>query len=130
MKHPVNMQEVHHNDDDVLIECDLCMLFVSFSDYASHVESHTMAGEDYELNLMMQELMGRVEIGVDDIETVTHDVKLDNKTSIECPICLEEQEKIVKRTLCNHDFCSSCISKWLSKHKTCPICVTDIQNLL
>jgi len=128
-------------DDTVLIECDVCALLVSFSDYASHVESHLeqfhmMAmmesdqGEDYELNLLMQDLMGHVEIGVDNIERVTSDVELEKNTSVECPICLEVQDKMVKRTLCRHDFCTSCISEWLSKHKTCPICVADIQMLL
>ncbi len=88
-------------------------------------------GDDatFELNLMMQELMGRVEIGVDDIEKATTNVKLENNASIECPICLEVQDKFVKRTICKHDFCASCISKWLSKNKTCPICVADIQTL-
>lgn len=129
----------------VLVECDVCTLLVSFSDYASHVESHLaqfhmMAlmeadieaddrGDDYELNLLMQDLMGRVEVGVDNIDHVTQNVRLGQNDSIECPICLEVQDKIIKRTPCAHDFCSNCITTWLSSHKTCPICVADIQML-
>lgn len=139
------------DQDIVLIECDLCSLLVSFADYASHVESHLAqinlmhlmtseaeaaeaaeAAEDneYELNLLMQDLMGRVEIGVDNIDRVARNVKLDSLETLECPICLEIQENvIIKRTPCNHDFCVSCITKWLSTHKTCPICIADVQML-
>jgi hypothetical protein len=131
----------HQEDpDNFSIECDLCTLRLSFADYASHVESHmeqlhmlslveSDSGEDYELNLMMQELMGHVEIGVDDIDRVTSVVVLDKDTPIQCPICLEVQDKVVKRTLCKHDFCTGCITKWLSSHKTCPICIADVQML-
>ena len=126
--------------DTELIECDVCALMVSFSDYASHVESHLaqfymMAqdtddrADDYELNLLMQDLMGRVEIGVDDISRVALDVTLKKGEAVECPICLEVQCKKVKRTLCKHDFCIDCITRWLSTHKTCPICMADIQML-
>lgn len=128
-----------------LIECDVCALVLSFSDYASHIETHVqefylmslIEGEDeeleqeeentYELNLLMQELMGKVEVGVSNIDTALVDVI--SGTEIECPICLQTHRKKIKKTPCNHLFCAKCITKWLSKNKACPICMSDIQML-
>jgi hypothetical protein len=129
-----------------LIECDVCALVLSFSDYASHIETHVqelylmsvIEGEDeeleeeeentYELNLLMQELMGKVELGVTNIDTALADIDTTG-TEIECPICLQTHQKNVKKTPCNHLFCGHCITKWLSKNKACPICMSDIQML-
>ena len=128
-----------------LIECDVCALVLSFSDYASHIETHVqefylmslIEGEDeeleqeeentYELNLLMQELMGKVEVGVMNIDTALAEVE--SGTEIECPICLQIHQKNIKKTPCKHLFCGHCITKWLSKNKACPICMSDIQML-
>ena len=45
-----------------------------------------------------------------------------------CPICIGPiQDKYV--TSCNHEFCTSCITKWRCTKKTCPICRTDINTI-
>ena len=121
-----------------LIECNVCALVLSFSDYASHIETHVqefyLMGEDeeeeentYELNLLMQELMGKVELGVTNIDKALADIV--SGTQIECPICLQTHRDKIKKTPCNHLFCGHCITKWLSRNKACPICMSDIQML-
>lgn len=42
-----------------------------------------------------------------------------------CPICLDSiqnTKKDVRKTICNHTFCSSCITEWLTKKPICPLC--------
>ncbi|XP_059637675.1 RING-H2 finger protein ATL11-like [Cornus florida] len=51
-----------------------------------------------------------------------------------CPICLdvmltETEEDIVVETCCLHVFHKGCISRWLSKSNSCPICRLDLQLL-
>lgn len=126
-----------------IVECDICAIVLSFADYASHVETHLQEfnlmslideveeeeeENTYELNLLMQELMGKVELGVTNIDSALDNV-VETGVEIECPICLQVHVKNVKKTPCNHLFCGHCITKWLSKNKACPICMSDIQML-
>jgi hypothetical protein len=41
-----------------------------------------------------------------------------------CPICLITNVEVVTN-VCNHAFCLQCITRWMSTHHTCPICVSD-----
>lgn len=45
--------------------------------------------------------------------------------NIECSICMNTLNDKYS-TICNHDFCKSCISKWLKNNFTCPYCRTYI----
>jgi len=54
--------------------------------------------------------------------------QLDENEMEECSICLEKfniNEKVFK-TPCNHLFHATCITEWLYKNKTCPICRNDL----
>tara|TARA_B100000900_G_scaffold308581_1_gene267273 strand:- start:85 stop:576 length:492 start_codon:yes stop_codon:yes gene_type:complete len=74
------------------------------------------------------ERVGVVEKGIDNIEEVSCLVSNDKK--INCPICQAECKTPVRKTLCSHTFCDSCISQWLSKSKKCPSCMQDLEELL
>jgi formylmethanofuran dehydrogenase subunit E len=51
------------------------------------------------------------------------------KNSI-CTICQEVVKEPVRKTLCNHLFCSNCIEPWLKEmNKTCPNCLCDLEEL-
>lgn len=42
---------------------------------------------------------------------------------VKCVICLEEKRlRYCVKLSCNHIFCMSCMGKWVSIVKTCPIC--------
>ena len=47
--------------------------------------------------------------------------------SEDCPVCLEPTTTLQVLS-CNHKFCTQCLSKWLVRHKNCPICrcIVDI----
>jgi len=48
-----------------------------------------------------------------------------------CCICLvdfEEQEKIIKLPVCNHNFHQGCLQEWLFTHKECPYCRADVKT--
>ena len=74
------------------------------------------------------ERVGVVEKVIDNIEEVSCLVSNDKK--VNCPICQAECKAPVRKTLCNHSFCNSCISQWLSKSKKCPSCMQDLEELL
>lgn len=50
-----------------------------------------------------------------------------------CPICFEEMdnmEEMVVATSCRHVFCKSCIVRWATKSKTCPVCRGSTEKTL
>jgi hypothetical protein len=77
------------------------------------------------------DMMGNVEIGVKNIDTVTDVIVCDTEDI--CPICLEtcghngSCEYIRKIRVCEHRFCGACIETWLERHKTCPVCKVEVQ---
>lgn len=87
---------------------------------------------DYEANLRLADMIGTVEIGVQDIDkvgTVIHNSALNDDTV--CAICLESpktQERDGRQLLCQHTYCKNCIDEWLEKHKTCPVCKLDLDE--
>ena len=93
--------------------------------------------DNYEYNLDLCDAMGKVEIGISDIELVS-DQKfiIGEQESATCPICIEmlidqKNKKIQLRKLkCNHIFCHKCINKWLSTSKKCPVCNINLENFL
>lgn len=40
----------------------------------------------------------------------------------ECPICREDIRELIYVTICAHQFHPKCISNWLNRNNTCPIC--------
>ena len=51
--------------------------------------------------------------------------------SEKCSICNEKYElnniiRVINQ--CNHKFHSNCVDQWFSRHSTCPICRTDLNN--
>lgn len=73
------------------------------------------------------ETVGIVEKGIDNINDVS--CLVSPNEIIICPICQSEGKKPIRRTLCNHSFCDSCISPWLSKSKKCPSCMQDLEDI-
>jgi hypothetical protein len=48
-----------------------------------------------------------------------------------CAICQETLTVPVRKTICNHYFCSKCIEPWLKElNKKCPNCLRDLDELL
>lgn len=44
----------------------------------------------------------------------------------ECCICLDRKPDIILP--CTHVFCTPCIEKWNSEHKSCPICNAKLSS--
>lgn len=50
-----------------------------------------------------------------------------------CAVCMElihgldNDDQMI--TLCQHFFCKKCITSWLEHHKTCPVCMTNLDEL-
>ena len=90
---------------------------------------------DYEFNSIFSEVLGNVELGIEDITTVTKE--LQSKETLDeddlCVICqdsLTATEDVVVETLCKHRFCKTCLSTWLAKHKKCPTCMVNLEDLV
>lgn len=87
---------------------------------------------DYEFNTMLTEIIGNVETGIKDPEKILEAIEADSCKDEMCPICQDTFGEIVEtipvKTVCGHLFCKACISKWVSKHKNCPICQVDMEE--
>lgn len=44
------------------------------------------------------------------------------KEKVECSICYEEEDTIIRKLSCGHEFHLNCIDKWLCKKQNCPYC--------
>jgi hypothetical protein len=104
-------------------------LFSGFNLFPQQAGGNVAANYDYFMNLAEQ--LGNVEIGIRDIEKVAQDEveALSNQQKI-CAICQDEIASDCRKTLCNHFYCSACLKQWLDKHKTCPVCLTDLEEKL
>lgn len=43
-----------------------------------------------------------------------------------CTICMQNELISPLKTPCNHIYCYDCISRWLEKDESCPICRRDL----
>lgn len=89
---------------------------------------------DYEANLRLADIIGKVEVGVSNIDMVS---KIIDKHTIDdgtiCSICIENIKQSVnncRELICSHKYCDECISKWLSTSKRCPVCNVDLDEKL
>lgn len=89
--------------------------------------------DENEFNTVLSEIVGNVEVGIENINDVCTKVEDVNEIKDEiCPICYDSFSSIKcdkHQTLCNHVFCEQCIWTWLSKHKKCPICNTNLEDM-
>lgn len=44
------------------------------------------------------------------------------KQSVECSICYENDDEIIRKLSCGHEFHLNCIDTWLSTRRICPYC--------
>jgi hypothetical protein len=49
-------------------------------------------------------------------------INLDKNNKLECPICLDKNDKEWVTTKCNHRFHRDCLNEWVKISNTCPIC--------
>ena len=94
---------------------------------------------DYDANMELIERIGKVEIGVNDVNKVSRVLKTDalNPKVFDkacCPICQDDlagacvAETKLRKLFCNHVYCAPCIEKWLKKNKKCPVCMKDVME--
>lgn len=69
--------------------------------------------------------------GIKNINKISDIIKaLDINNDIMCAICQEDINKSdkIRRLKCSHLYCDPCISKWMSKNTTCPLCKTEFDK--
>lgn len=95
---------------------------------------------EYDFNLSLADLIGKVERGIDDIEKVSQVVDINDRTDTQdciCSICQETFRDIatmvpkvnIRKMLCEHLYCEPCITTWLKNHVTCPVCSQELDTL-
>eukprot|EP00746_Dinoflagellata_sp_MGD_P039294 gnl/MRDRNA2_/MRDRNA2_194751_c0_seq1.p1 gnl/MRDRNA2_/MRDRNA2_194751_c0~~gnl/MRDRNA2_/MRDRNA2_194751_c0_seq1.p1 ORF type:complete len:363 (+),score=94.40 gnl/MRDRNA2_/MRDRNA2_194751_c0_seq1:1-1089(+) len=54
----------------------------------------------------------------------------DDETNAECAICLRDQAlgDTVSKLPCGHIFCTSCVTDWLKRNCTCPVCRYELET--
>jgi hypothetical protein len=93
---------------------------------------------DYIIPLLHDDI-DKTQIGINDIDKVSiklklSDIEINNykKNDELCIICMEHKGYNgyeIRKTLCNHEYCNECISKWLEKSKKCPCCMANLEVL-
>lgn len=86
---------------------------------------------DYERNIRLAEHLGVVEVGIDNIDSVSQLIDKKDLTDETCTICLEamsDKEEAIRKLACGHLYCNSCITEWLAKSKKCPVCNIDLEE--
>lgn len=83
--------------------------------------------DGYEFNTYIANLLGNVDVGVKDINQVSHLVSENEHSTCDCYICLDKV-KMPRELLCKHIFCDTCISRWLQQNKKCPVCRLDLEE--
>ena len=69
-----------------------------------------------------------VKVGLD-IKDLVRNSKISlNENSFLCSICQDNNEIVIRILKCNHYFHVTCIDKWLSNNKTCPVCRYNLEN--
>lgn len=81
----------------------------------------------YEFLSELCDRIGYHRLGITNFDDITTPIVSDDKLE-PCPICFDTMEVATKINVCSHAFCYDCIYKWLSDHKTCPICVRDVSG--
>jgi hypothetical protein len=96
--------------------------------------SHDDDFDDYDFNIRLADRLGRVEVGIDNIDNVS---KLLSSEEVPddslCVICLDktnENNKITRQLICKHMYCDDCICKWLQTNKKCPTCNIDLEDMI
>jgi hypothetical protein len=81
---------------------------------------------EYEDMLELCDAIGYHTVGISDIHTIASKIDPIEDT---CPICLESytEKEIYQTHKCKHIFCKECLSTWINKHKTCPMCQQELQ---
>lgn len=96
---------------------------------------------DISSNNIIENLLNNIEINIANIIANTND-GIENINDVApiydtmpqihniCAICKEEFsiDSIIRKTLCNHYYCSYCIKKWLKKNKKCPVCMVNLEQ--
>lgn len=79
---------------------------------------------DYERNVLIAELIGRVEVGVADIDVAAPLLAQPCSDASVCVVCLDAlaSKPKLRRTRCGHTYCAGCIERWLRSHRCCPVC--------
>jgi hypothetical protein len=98
---------------------------------SSPPENRSSFIDTYEAYLSLGERIGVVEIGIEDIDSISKKVynldDLDDKICVICQIELSKK-KDLRKLECNHIFCDKCIIKWLKKHNKCPVCNFNLKK--
>lgn len=110
----------------------LCVYFPDMSEDEIVQWIQTIQNEEedneYERLVELCEHVGVHYVGVDNVNAVAPIVN--EEVTDACPICIELVPDKPWRRIhrCGHMYCASCIETWLEKHKTCPVCKTDVTD--
>ena len=126
---PLLDRNISRNDNYNIIQSEIELYYGD--DYYMFYDIDDNTEHSYEYLSDLVDSIGKVEIGVKDIN-ISAPKYIDQlcTNSSKCVICQEDNFTLpIRKTICNHIFCSDCISQWLKKHHTCPLCLYDLNDI-
>jgi hypothetical protein len=138
---------------DISINCPLCSNAVLFNDYSAHlIHQHPITYQfllyfslpedayydtdemSYEELLDLCQRIGNHTIGLTESQkdsVVIPYIPTPDETATppRCTICLtecKENTDTIRLQKCGHVHCKECIYEWLTRHKTCPVCIQEV----
>ena len=126
----VNQSQIHTRGLGYCIECENANISSSPSTvyskcaHCKKFHAYAIPGIAPVLSRTTLEIMALLEANSSEINL---EASGSSKLDVSCPVCLGHftAKKDIVRTKCKHQFCKSCIQKWLENdHHTCPLCRT------
>ena len=140
---PIRFMQIHDQDVGVIqidMESIVSTLVRLYMPTAGSNQIHdmlTFVSFEHPENVMIegQELHIDTNIGVEsDMNLVCKQITENVAEDDICAICMDPLEFFVTEErvsiLCNHKFCKPCITAWFAKHKTCPLCMKNMDELI
>ena len=125
---PLLSRNISRNDNYNTIRSEIELYYGD--DYYMFYDIDDNTEHSYEYLSDLVDSMGKVEIGIKDINISAPEYIDQLSTNNRCVICQEDNFSLpIRKTFCNHLFCSDCISQWLKKHHTCPLCLYDLNDI-
>jgi hypothetical protein len=74
-----------------------------------------------------------IQVNVEEVNVEEVNVEEVNVEEVEhkeiCSVCLDDENCVDCKTSCSHNFHASCLSQWIKRNNSCPMCRRNITSI-